>query len=100
MPHLCRSFWGRTVVHTLSVTYGEFGSLSYNVVEKGKPGLSLLRYDAVGEMGGAASLKVRSVYLLTRAKLMRAQFGMYRAAEGLTTGAETFLAGYTATRVA
>lgn len=107
IPRPRRSFWGRTVVHTLSITYGEFGRISYNVVEKGKPAVSLLRFNAVGEMGGAASLKVRFSSLVpfrfvpfgwSEADGVT-QLGMYRAAEGVPTGAETFLAGYTAVRV-
>ncbi|GAA5923426.1 hypothetical protein JCM1841_003321 [Sporobolomyces salmonicolor] len=54
------SFFDRTVHHTLQITFGINGRLSYAAYDAASPLVPLLQYQAEGDMGAKASLKFGS----------------------------------------
>lgn len=56
-----RSYWNQTIVHSLNVTYGMFGSLNYSATAITlNTRTPLIFYTAMGNMGSQTSIKVRS----------------------------------------
>ncbi|GAA5861278.1 hypothetical protein JCM8547_008543 [Rhodosporidiobolus lusitaniae] len=78
-------WFGNTVEHTLRVTYGTSGSLSYTAAFSSAPSAPILSYSASGDMGSSASLKV----------------GQYRAyEEGEQSGSLQYVGDLTQAQVA
>lgn len=78
-------FFGKTVRHSLTVTYGLLGAFDYSVVDVADPGGgSLIEYSAVGDMGASGSVKL----------------GNYRLYTSTLSDAEAFLGDYSARRLA
>ncbi|GAA5974142.1 hypothetical protein JCM21900_005962 [Sporobolomyces salmonicolor] len=74
------SFFDRTVHHTLHITFGINGRLSYAAYDAASPLVPLLQYQAEGDMGAKASLK----------------FGSYRAVAAGMEPVTTFAGDLTA----
>lgn len=75
---------GKTVAHTVTVTYGLSGSFNYKVVDAADPtGTALMTYQATGDMGASGSIK----------------FGNYRRYVAGISEVDTYVGDYSATRL-
>ncbi|GAA5946341.1 hypothetical protein JCM3765_000203 [Sporobolomyces pararoseus] len=78
------SYWfGKTISHQLTITYGLSGSLSYSAYSDSNLRRPLITYQAKGDMGASASLK----------------YGNYRAAVAGITAATAYVGDLTSTRI-
>lgn len=50
-------WFGKTIIHSMNVTYGIKGFLSYTAVDAAVPSVPLIKYLARGDMGSSSSLK-------------------------------------------
>jgi hypothetical protein len=78
------SYWfGKTISHTMTITYGLSGSISYAAYSDTNLRRPLITYSAKGDMGSSASLK----------------FGNYRAAVSGISAATAYVGDLVSTRL-
>lgn len=97
-------WFGRTIVHSLNVTYGLNGKIVYSAAQAAAPNYPLVRYTATGDMGSSASLKVRSYRDQLGPKRLAniavlSQFGNYRLYTTDLTPATAYVGDFTQTRI-
>jgi len=80
---LHRYWFGKTISHTIQVTYGISGSFSYSAYSDGNLRRPLITYQATGDMGSSASLK----------------YGNYRAAVSGISEATAYVGDLVQTRL-
>ncbi|KAL8286857.1 hypothetical protein RQP46_003863 [Phenoliferia psychrophenolica] len=78
------SWLGVVVVHSLAVTWGPDGKVTYSAADVKTPSVPLIAYSATHDMGSSASIK----------------FGMYRLVVPGATSEIGYVGDYVATRLA